>query len=179
MGELLEQIIAGGPPLAPLNKEQQALFDEQQKGGPLFVRWIYNEMKEFEDFIEEGVHQFCAEHPYNSSAAYFHSNYKAYVALVSYDSRRNRDKPFNEEEFRMLLGWTGHGPAFVSPHWVKLFTRAVEITHPEMERKEMNRQAAQVYLPNVKKVYHAFLYRMVEAAKKERERRLEDDNLQG
>ena len=166
MGELLEQIIAGGPPLAPLNKEQQALFDEQQKGGALFVRWIFYEMEEFEDFIEEGVHQFCAEHPYNSSAAFFHSDYKKYISLIW--GGRDKQKPFNEEEFRMLLGWTGHGPAFVSPHWVKLFTRAVEVRHPEMERKEKNRQVAQVYLPNVKKVYHAFLYRMVEAAKKER-----------
>jgi hypothetical protein len=168
MGELLDQILAGGPPLAPLNKAQQALFYEQLHGDPLFIRWIFYELEALEDAIEEGVHQFCAENPYNSSTAFFHSDYKNYVVLTK--GGRDKHKPLNEEDFRMLLGWTGHGPAFVSPHWVKLFTRAVETMHPEMERKEANRQVAQVYLPNVKKVYHAFLYRMVEAAKNVKEK---------
>ena len=163
MGELLEQIFAGGPPLLPLNKKQKDLFEEQLQGGPLFVRWIFYEMEhDFEDIIEEGVHQFCAENPYNSSAAFFHSDYKKYIALI--EGGRDKYKPFNEVDFRMLLSWTGHGPAFVSPHWVKLFTHAVEAMHPEMARKEMNRQATM----KVKKLYHAFLYRMVEVAKEER-----------
>ena len=122
MGELFNQLVSGGPELLDLTEKQRELYEEQLQGGEQFAATVVFVLRYvLRDRVVPRAYAFCAETPYERGGALFFINITDYLVML----RRENDKPFTEDEFRTLLVWAGHGPAFVHPKWVTIFKEAV------------------------------------------------------
>ena len=121
MGELYNQLASGGPELLDLNEKQKELFEEQLRGGEQFAAEVVYVLRYVRHQVIPRAYNFCAETPYERGGELFFINFTDYLVKL----KRKNDKPFTEDEFRTLLVWAGHGPAFVHPKWVEIFKEAV------------------------------------------------------
>lgn len=130
MGELFDQLVMEGQGLLPLNEKQQELFDEQTK---ISLRWQLNAL-DFQESINRGMAEAIKNMEEYLAISMLFTCYKKYV-LIAHKSPFG--EPLNEKEFRSLLVWCGHGPAFVSGAWVEIFKKAVkehtENIHPGLK----------------------------------------------
>mgnify|MGYP000904881620 FL=1 len=153
MGELTDQLFAGGPELLDLNDAQRRFFQEQRRFGD-DLRW---NLEKLQDSIREGVHRYCASTPGFGqglgSCDHFLADYEHYIMFVN----SGGDGPLSEGEFRDVLAWAGHGPSLVHDQWIAVFQAAVKQQRKWQQRvlgKELKSAP-----PNT------FLARVVEAAK--------------
>ncbi len=148
MGELTDQLFAGGPKLLELNEKQQELFQEQAMGLP-YLRW---NIEKLDDTLRQGVVQKCKGME-EDKGVFFLKEYERYILLINSSS----SGPLSEDEFRTLLVWCGHGPAIVSEDWVQIFTDAVK---KQRKFQEWVLEKKLKFAPE-----NTFLQRVVDAAK--------------
>jgi len=149
MGELVDQLFAGGPGLTDLTPEQQDLFREQSAldGG---VRWNIHRLND-SNLLRDAVAERCGGLDVNETSILIR-DYGEYVLLVSSD----RTGPLTEDEFRDLLAWCGHTPSATSDKWIGVFQAAVK-RQREFQEWVLNERIK--YAPE-----NTFLQRVVDAA---------------
>ena len=148
MGELFNQLVSGGPELLDLTEKQRELYEEQLQGGEQFAATVVFLLRYvLRDRVIPRAYNFCAETPYERGGALFFINITDYLVMIKRDS-----KPFTEDEFRTLLVWAGHGPAFVHPKWVTIFKESLGVWEGTMLEA------------NLTKPSYTFLRRLIEAA---------------
>jgi hypothetical protein len=130
MGELFDHLVMEGQGLLPLNEKQEQLFNEQTN---FSLRWQLNAL-DFQKSVQQGMAEAIKNMEDFLAISLLFTGYKKYV-LIAHKSPFG--EPLNEEEFRSLLVWCGHGPALVSRAWVEIFKKAVkehtENIHPGLK----------------------------------------------
>lgn len=118
MGELMDQLFAGGPGLLDLSEKQRAFFQEQQ--GFKNLRFYLEKLK---DEIRRGffyaIKTMDIEFEQSKSLLI---DYEMYIRFLG----SPETGPLNENEFRNILCWCGHEPSLTSSAWVKIFQKAVQ-----------------------------------------------------
>jgi len=147
MGELYNQLVSGGPELLDLTEKQRELYEEQLRGGEQFAAEVVYVLRYIRDPLVHRAYNCCREIPYERGGALFLIDFGKYLVMIKRDS-----KPFTEDEFRTLLVWAGHGPAFVHPKWVTIFKESLGVWEGTMLEA------------NLTKPSYTFLRRLIEAA---------------
>ena len=116
MGELTDQLFAGGPDLLDLSEKQRAFFQEQQ--GFKNLRFCIEKMK---DEVRRGFFYAIKNMEFEQSKNLL-IDYEMYIEFLN----SPESGPLNENEYRNILCWCGHGPSLTSSAWVKIFQKAVQ-----------------------------------------------------